>query len=37
LLHQGVAGFDAWPIARRLVAAQQLICRIDGIEVGAID
>lgn len=37
LLQQGVGGFDAWPIARRLVAAQQLICRIDGIEVGKID
>lgn len=37
LLQQGVGGFDPWSIARRLVAAQQLICRIDGIEVGRID
>lgn len=37
LLQQGVDGFDAWPVARRLVAAQQLICRIDLIEVGKID
>lgn len=37
LLQQGVTGFDPWPIAQRLVAAQQLICRIDGIEVGKID
>ncbi|MDA9511156.1 hypothetical protein XI09_42200 [Bradyrhizobium sp. CCBAU 11386] len=37
LLQQGVDGFDMWPIARRLVAAQQLICRIGGIEAGRID
>lgn len=37
LLQQGLDGFDAWPIGRRLVAAQQLICRIDKIEVGKID
>lgn len=37
LLQQGVGGFDPWPIARRLVAAKQLIYRIDGIEVGKID
>ncbi|MEH2591213.1 peptidoglycan-binding domain-containing protein [Bradyrhizobium sp. AZCC 1721] len=36
LLQQGVDGFDRWPIGR-LVAAQQLICRIDGIETGKID
>ena len=37
LLQQGVRDFDAWPIERRLIAARQLICRVDGIEVGAID
>lgn len=37
LLQQGVDGFDAWPFDRRLVAAKQLICRIDGIETGKID
>lgn len=37
LLQQGVKGFDPWSIARRLVAAQQLLCRLDGIEVGAVD
>lgn len=37
LLQQGVDGFDMWSPGRRLVAAQQLICRIDGIETGRID
>jgi peptidoglycan hydrolase-like protein with peptidoglycan-binding domain len=37
LLQQGVDGFEMWPPARRLVAAQQLICRIGGIETGKID
>lgn len=37
LLQQSVDGFDPWPIARRLVAVQQLLCRIDGIEVGKVD
>jgi hypothetical protein len=37
LMQQGVDGFDGWPVSRRLVAAQQLICRIDGIETGKID
>ncbi|WP_036010785.1 M15 family metallopeptidase [Bradyrhizobium yuanmingense] len=37
LLQQGVDGFEMWSPARRLVAAQQLICRIDGIETGRID
>lgn len=37
LLQQAVQGFDAWPIQRRINAAMQLICRIDGIEVGSID
>lgn len=36
-LQQAVKRFDIWPIARRVVAAQQLLCRIDGIEVGEID
>lgn len=37
LLQQAVRKFDVWPIGRRIIAAQQLLCRIDGIEVGAID
>lgn len=37
LLQQGVRDLDYWPLERRLLAARQLICRIDGIEVGAID
>lgn len=37
LLQQSVENFEAWPLARRLVAAQQLLCRIDNIEVGKID
>jgi len=37
LLQQAVEGFDSWGFARRLVAAQQLLCRIDGIEVGKVD
>lgn len=37
LLQEGVRNFDPWPVARRVLAAQQLICRKDGIEVGAID
>lgn len=37
LLQQSVANFDPWPIQRRVNAAMQLICRIDGIEVGAVD
>lgn len=37
LLQQGVDGIEAWPIGRRLVAVQQLICRVEGIEVGKID
>lgn len=37
LLNQGIHRFDAWSTARRMVAAQQLICRLDGIEVGEID
>ncbi|MCC5860082.1 MAG: hypothetical protein JJT90_18160 [Ectothiorhodospiraceae bacterium] len=27
----------SWPKARRVLAAKQLICRMDGIEVGAVD
>ncbi len=27
----------SWPNARRVLAAKQLICRMDGIEVGAVD
>lgn len=37
LLQQSVRKFDAWPIGRRIIAAQQLLCRIDGVEVGDID
>lgn len=37
LLQQNLAGFDGWAIERRLIAAQQLICRIDGIEAGPVD
>lgn len=37
LLQQNVQDFDPWPIDRRLIAAQQLLCRIDGIEVGPVD
>lgn len=37
LLQQAVDNFDAWPLDRRIVAAEQLLCRIDGIEVGKVD
>lgn len=37
LLQQAVPGIDNWQPQRRVNAAMQLICRIDGIEVGAID
>lgn len=37
LLQQSVKRFELWPIGRRILAAQQLLCRIDGIEVGDID
>lgn len=37
LLQQNVDAFELWPIERRMVAAQQLICRIDGIEAGKVD
>lgn len=37
LLQQGVRNFESWPDARRLVAAQQLVCRGLGIETGTID
>lgn len=37
MLQQGVAGHELWLIDRRLVATRQLICRLDGIEVGPID
>jgi hypothetical protein len=30
-------GVRAWPRSRRIVAAGQLLCMLDGIEVGAID
>jgi hypothetical protein len=30
-------GWRSWPPARRVVAAAQLFCMLDGIEVGAID
>jgi hypothetical protein len=37
LLQQGLRNFEPWPTARRLVAAQQLICRNESIDAGAID
>ena len=37
LLQQAVEDFDAWPLDRRIIAAEQLLCRIDGIEVGRVD
>lgn len=37
LLNQHVAGFEAWPNARQLIAAQQVLARMRGIEVGEID
>jgi hypothetical protein len=37
LLNQGVRSFNGWTRARRFIAVQQLICRLAGIEVGAID
>jgi hypothetical protein len=37
LLQQNVPNFEGWQIDRRVKAAMQLICRVDGIEVGPID
>lgn len=37
LLQQSVKGFEPWSAARRMIAAQQLLCRVDKIEVGDID
>lgn len=37
LLQQRVEGFENWPASRKVIAACQAICRIDGIEVGKID
>ncbi len=36
LLQQAV-NFSGWSSARRAIAAQQVICRLDGIEVGKVD
>jgi predicted chitinase/peptidoglycan hydrolase-like protein with peptidoglycan-binding domain len=36
-LNQSVKNFDRWPDERLIVAARQLFCRIDGIDVGDID
>ncbi len=35
--HQQVTGFGGWKRERRIAAAGQLLCRIDGIETGKID
>lgn len=32
-----VAGYSGWPDARQLIAAQQVLCKLRDIEVGAID
>ncbi len=37
LLQQKVEKFGGWSTARRVIAGLQLLCRIDGIEVGKID
>jgi len=37
LNHGRVAVPQAWTKARRIMAAKQLLCRMDGIEVGSID
>jgi peptidoglycan hydrolase-like protein with peptidoglycan-binding domain len=37
LAQQGVKNFDAWPSARRQLAAQQLVCKLAGINAGAVD
>ena len=36
-LNQSVKNFDRWPDERMIIAARQLFCRMDGIEVGDID
>jgi peptidoglycan hydrolase-like protein with peptidoglycan-binding domain len=36
-VHQQVTGFGGWNAQRRIVAAGQSLCRIDGIETGRID
>jgi hypothetical protein len=36
-LNQGVTGFNRWRKDRQIVAAQQLLTRVEGIEVGKID
>lgn len=36
-LQQKVGSFKSWSQNRRVIAGQQLLCRIDGIEVGKID
>ncbi|TAK50226.1 MAG: M15 family peptidase [Xanthobacteraceae bacterium] len=37
LMSQHVAGIEEWQASRRLVAAEQLLCRIAGIDPGQID
>lgn len=37
LLAQGVRSFDSWTVTRRQLAAKQLVCRLDGIDAGAVD
>jgi hypothetical protein len=36
-LNQGVTNFNGWSKNRRIVAAEQLLVRIEGIEIGKID
>jgi peptidoglycan hydrolase-like protein with peptidoglycan-binding domain len=37
LLNQGVRGHETWPLERLVVGAMQLVVKLDGIDVGAID
>jgi hypothetical protein len=34
---ENVASWKAWPDTRRVIAVQQLLCKLDGIDSGAID
>jgi predicted chitinase len=36
-LYQAVSDFEGWSDLRKIIGAGQLFCRIDGIDVGAID
>lgn len=37
LANQRAAGYESWPNSRQLIAAQQVLARMRGIEVGSID